>query len=231
MRKNVVVLTGAGISAESGIRTFRDSNGLWEEHDVMDVASPQGWTKNPELVLRFYNERRAQAGKCLPNEGHLALKKLEAFHDVMIITQNVDDLHEKAGSSRILHLHGELNKMRSSADPSMVMDISGDIHLGELCEKGSQLRPHIVWFGEDVPLFPVAVQLCSIADILIIAGTSMVVYPANTLVEYVPDHCKIYLVDPHKPEYSTGKSIQYILEPATTGLPKVVEQLFSEAGK
>lgn len=231
MKKNIVVLTGAGISAESGIRTFRDSNGLWEEHDVMEVASPRGFARNPELVLRFYNQRRAQLHQCQPNAGHLALTRLQEFHHVHIVTQNVDDLHERAGNKNIMHLHGELLKARSTGNPSLVYDWPGDINLGDVCEQGFQLRPHIVWFGEAVPLFEAAADLCEKADVMLIVGTSMLVNPANTLVDHAPFTCPVFVIDPSKPAYSIRRDVTYLTEPASTGVPKVVEQLISEAGK
>lgn len=230
-KKKIVVLTGAGISKESGIPTFRGSDGLWEGHKVTDVASPRGWSKNREMVLEFYNERREGILKAEPNPGHTALVRLEEKYDVMIITQNIDNLHEKAGSKRILHLHGEIMKARSTKDPGLIYELEPGQHikLGDKCEKGSQLRPHIVWFEEDVPEFPKAVVLSSMADILLIIGTSMVVYPANTLVEYAPTHADIYLVDPNKPDYYIGREINYILEPGSSGVPKLVDQLLEEA--
>ena len=171
MKQNIVILTGAGISAESGIKTFRDADGLWEGHDVMSVASPQGWQKDMPLVLDFYNQRRAQLKEVVPNAGHKALVELESKYDVIVVTQNVDDLHERAGSSNIIHLHGELTKVRSSVDESLVHQCDGDVNVGDLCSKGSQLRPHIVWFGEMVPMLEKAVEVTSQADIIIIIGT------------------------------------------------------------
>lgn len=225
-RKKLVVLTGAGISAESGIKTFRDSNGLWEGHDVYEVASPQGFAANPALVLDFYNVRRRQMLTVSPNEGHKALVRLESRFDTTIITQNVDDLHERAGSTNVLHLHGEIAKARSTADEDLVLDWTGkDLKVGDLCPLGSQLRPHVVWFGEDVPEFPRAVGITAEADIVLIVGTSMVVYPANTIVEYAPPHADIYLVDPQTPSYSTRRTIEYIAAPASTGVPALVDRL------
>lgn len=193
--KNIVVLTGAGISAESGIKTFRDSDGLWEGHDVMEVASIDGWYKNPSLVLDFYNKRRAQLKEVEPNQGHLLLAALEKDHDVTIITQNVDNLHERAGSKKVIHLHGELLKVRSTKNPHLIYDCTEDCNIGDLCELGSQMRPHIVWFGEDVPLIHAAASLVSECDILIIIGTSLVVYPAAGLMSYAPDDAPIYYID------------------------------------
>lgn len=227
--KNVVIFTGAGISAESGISTFRDSNGLWENHDVHDVASPEGWAKNPALVQRFYNERRKNVMEAQPNEGHKALVRLEEHFDTWIVTQNVDDLHERAGSKNILHLHGEIMKARSSGNPKLVYNLDRDeIRMGETCEEGHQLRPHIVWFGEDVPMLEYGMALAMLADIFIIVGTSMVVYPANTLVHYVPAKCKVFVVDPNHPAMSKSTQFEFIQEPATTGLPKLVDRIIAE---
>jgi NAD-dependent deacetylase len=224
--KKIVVLTGAGISAESGIKTFRDSDGLWENHDVMEVASIDGYRRNPELVLNFYNERRNVLDSVQPNEGHLALLRLEEKFDVCIITQNVDDLHERAGSKNILHLHGELRKMRSSEDPKMVFDCNQDIKLGDKCPLGSQLRPHIVWFGEDVPLINKAYSLVEEADFVLIIGTSMQVYPAAGLSDAAPSKAKIFYIDKN-PAPVRSKKIEVIAEPASIGVPMVVERLIS----
>lgn len=226
MKKRVVVLTGAGISAESGIKTYRDSDGLWENHRFEDVASPGGWRKDRETVLRFYNERRRQMGGVHPNEGHKALVDLEADFDVQIITQNIDDLHERAGSSHILHLHGEITKARSTADPELVYDIGyDDINPGDKCEKGSQLRPHIVWFGESVPMIAPAMAIASQADYFIVVGTSLAVYPANTLIEYAPEEALVFLVDPKDPQTTFGRQVVHVREPGTTGVPKIVQVL------
>lgn len=226
--KKIVVLTGAGISAESGLRTFRDSNGLWENHRVEDVATPEGWASNPDLVLEFYNQRRKQALQAEPNAGHRALKQLENYFDVTIITQNVDNLHEKAGSSNVIHLHGELFKSRSTRDERLVYDITGwELKRGDRCEKGSQLRPHIVWFGEAVPLMDTAAELTHQADILIIVGTSMVVYPAAGLIDYARPGVPIYVVDPNSPQIRSRKNLTFIPEPATTGLSRLAEQLIA----
>jgi NAD-dependent deacetylase len=226
--KNVVVFTGAGISAESGISTFRDSNGLWENHDVHDVASPEGWAKNPALVQRFYNERRKNVMEAQPNAGHKALVSLEDHFDTWIVTQNVDDLHERAGSKNILHLHGEIMKARSTGNPKLIYPLDKDeIKMGETCEEGHQLRPHIVWFGEEVPMLEYGLALAMLADIFIIVGTSMVVYPANTLVHYVPERCKVFVVDPNHPAMSSATRFEFIQEPATTGLPKLVDRIIA----
>jgi NAD-dependent deacetylase len=227
--KKIVVLTGAGISAESGIRTFRDSGGLWENHRVEDVATPEAWRRNPGLVLEFYNQRRKQLLEASPNAGHLALAQLEQKYDVQIITQNVDDLHERAGSSRVLHLHGELKKARSTADPDRVYSLEGwELKLGDRCEKGSQLRPHIVWFGEDVPLIVTAAGMVSDADIFLVVGTSLQVYPAAGLIYRTPPGIPIYLVDPDAAELSGLKNLRLIPEKAGTGLPLLVQELLAQ---
>ena len=196
MKKKISILTGAGMSAESGIRTFRDANGLWEDHDIMEVASYQGWVINKELVLKFYNDRRRQLKDVEPNAGHKGLVELESKYDVTIITQNVDNLHERAGSKNIIHLHGELTKSRSTTNEHLVYDCEGDIKLGDRCERGSQLRPHIVWFGEMVPMLDVAAKVVERTDIVVIIGTSMQVYPAASLVSYAPYDAPIYYIDP-----------------------------------
>lgn len=222
--KHVVVLTGAGMSAESGLKTFRDANGLWEGHDIMEVATAEGFSKNPELVLEFYNQRRKQLLQVNPNSAHHALSALEKTHKVTIITQNVDDLHERAGSKNILHLHGELLKVRSTVDDSNIYNWKHDLSLGDLCEKGSQLRPHIVWFGEPVPLISQAIEICKSADSLLIIGTSLQVYPAASLVQYVPPEKDIFYIDP-KPIMALNKHVTIISEKATTGVQKVIDEL------
>jgi NAD-dependent deacetylase len=194
--KKLVILTGAGISAESGIKTFRDSDGLWEGHDVMEVASPAGYAANPKLVLDFYNQRRKQLLEVSPNKAHFNLAHLETHFDVEIITQNVDDLHERAGSSKITHLHGELLKVRSAIDENDVLDWRKELVLGDLCGQKSQLRPHIVWFGEMVPLLEKAIEITQTADILVVIGTSMQVYPAASLIDYIKPNTPIYFIDP-----------------------------------
>ncbi len=224
MKKHIVVLTGAGISAESGIKTFRDADGLWEGHDVMEVATPQGFTKNPALVLDFYNQRRRQLFDVKPNSAHIDLAKLENDYNVTIITQNVDDLHERGGSSNIIHLHGELLKVRSTHDETDVKEWKTDIVLGDTCSKGYQLRPHIVWFGEDVPMIEKAVAICETADILVIIGTSMQVYPAASLKNYVPENTLTYFIDP-KPNIESSKHLTVIAEPATVGVKKLMQLL------
>ena len=219
--KHVVVLTGAGISAESGLKTFRDANGLWEGHDVTQVATPEGFERNPDLVLEFYNQRRRQLMEVEPNSAHKALVDLERDHKITIITQNVDDLHERAGSTNVLHLHGELFKVRSTYDETDVFEWKTDLVLGDLCKKGYQLRPHIVWFGEAVPMIEKAMDICQTADVLIIIGTSMQVYPAASLMHYVPLDTKIFYIDPN-PAISNNVQVTVIPEAATTGVEKVI---------
>ena len=227
--KKIVVLTGAGISAESGVRTFRDSDGLWEEHRIEDVATFEAWQRNQQLVLDFYNQRRKQLYEVKPNAGHLALVELEKKFDVQIITQNVDDLHEQAGSTHVLHLHGELKKVRSTVDSSLVYTLDGwELKKGDLCEKGSQLRPHIVWFGEAVPMIEPATELVSEADILMVIGTSLNVYPAAGLVYYVKPGTPVYLIDPKAEMLSGVKNLTVMRENAGTGVPKLVNQLLSK---
>ncbi len=229
-KKTIAVLTGAGISAESGINTFRGADGLWEGHDVMEVASPGGWNKDQELVLNFYNQRRKQLMEVEPNAAHIDLIRLEEQFNTYIITQNVDDLHERAGSQSVVHLHGELLKVRSIGAPNLVYEWKKDLVTGDKCEKGFQLRPHIVWFGEAVPKLELAAEIVSNADIIIIIGTSMQVYPAAGLVGYALPEATIYYVDP-KPsinwELSTRKNLKIIEEKATTGVKKVVEEILS----
>ncbi|WP_034262051.1 SIR2 family NAD-dependent protein deacylase [Altibacter lentus] len=222
----IAVLTGAGVSAESGLKTFRDSNGLWEGHDVMEVASPQGFHKNPALVLDFYNQRRKQLLEVLPNAAHHALADLEKDHEVTIITQNVDDLHERAGSSNVIHLHGELLKVRSTFDESLILDWKQDLNIGDFCEHNHQLRPHIVWFGEAVPLMEVAMDIVARAEVLIIVGTSMQVYPAAGLIQYASYNTSVYFVDPN-PSIRSSERVTVFAEKATTGVPKVVAALNS----
>ena len=226
--KHLVVLTGAGVSAESGIRTFRDTNGLWESHRVEDVASPEGFARDPALVLNFYNERRAQARTVEPNAAHLALAGFEEEPGwrVTIITQNVDDLHERAGSTEVIHLHGMLNKMRSVKDETVVFECPADIHVGDLAPDGGQLRPHIVWFGEMVPLIEDAAEATGTADALLVVGTSLQVYPAAGLLHYAPAGCPVYVIDPHQPA-AGRRGIQYVAEPATSGVPKILRELAS----
>ncbi|NMH86628.1 SIR2 family NAD-dependent protein deacylase [Flavivirga algicola] len=224
MKKHLVVLTGAGMSAESGIKTFRDADGLWEGHDVMEVATPEGFKANPELVLDFYNQRRKQLFEVTPNTAHYDLAKLEDYFKVTIITQNVDDLHERAGSSNVIHLHGELLKVRSTGDERDVQAWQSDLVLGDTCQKGYQLRPHIVWFGEDVPMIEKAISICETADILTIIGTSMQVYPAAGLMHYVPKNTPTYFIDP-KPNIASKENLTVIAEPATVGVSKILSML------
>ena len=222
--KHVVVLTGAGMSAESGIKTFRDADGLWEGHDVMEVATPQGFSRNPELVLDFYNQRRRQLFEVEPNSAHVLLAKLEEDFKVTIITQNVDDLHERAGSSNVVHLHGELLKARSTYDETDIFEWRTDIQIGNLCKKGYQIRPHIVWFGEAVPMIEKAIEVCETADTLLIIGTSMQVYPAAGLVNYVNAEIPKFFVDP-SPALSNSKNLTVFSEKASSGVIKAIERL------
>jgi len=230
--KKIVVLTGAGMSAESGIRTFRGAGGLWEGHDVMEVASPEGWAANMELVLNFYNLRRRQLADVEPNQGHKALHRLEEKFDVHIVTQNVDDLHERGGNSNVLHLHGELLQARSTVHPELSYHWPGDLNPGDVCERGTQLRPDIVWFGESVPALEKAATLVYDADIAIIIGTSMQVYPAAGLIGYAQSHCDVYYVDP-KPtvnhELTFRRGLTIIAENAGTGVPALVTKLLANA--
>ncbi len=229
MKDKVVVLTGAGISAESGLKTFRDSDGLWEEYDVMQVASYSGWLRNPSLVMEFYNKRRSQLKNALPNAAHFALAELEKKFDVQIITQNVDDLHERGGSSNVLHLHGELTKARSVRYPELVYKIEyNELHLGDLCEKGEQLRPHIVWFGEEVPLMEKAAEIVSQASFLLIIGTSMQVYPAAGLINYRPKHCIVYIIDPKAESLAYTSNICVIREKAGKAVPMLVHEMLTK---
>ncbi|MEK6781303.1 MAG: NAD-dependent deacylase [Bacteroidota bacterium] len=224
--KKLIVLTGAGISAESGIATFRDSGGLWEGHKVEDVATPEGWRRNPELVLDFYNQRRKKALDVKPNKGHEILAELEKSFQVTIITQNVDNLHERAGSTNVIHLHGSLFESRSTRNTALIYPIKGwELNLGDTCELGSQLRPNIVWFGEAVPTMEVAADIASGADIFLVVGTSMVVYPAAGLIDYVPDRAKKYVVDPKKPDILHIPNLEFIAEKASTGMKKVKDIL------
>jgi NAD-dependent deacetylase len=224
--KKLVVLTGSGISAESGIRTFREMGGLWEEYDVHEVASPQGWNADMDLVLRFYNERRKQLHACEPNDGHHTLAELEKYFDVEIITQNVDNLHERAGSTKILHLHGELNKVRSTGNPNTVFELDGwELKRGDTCDEGHQLRPHIVWFGEAVPLIEDAARIASQADAFAVIGTSLAVYPAAGLLDYAPSDVPIYLIDPNEIPVPMHREVELIKEPASKGVPILKEKL------
>ena len=224
--KRLVVLSGAGMSAESGLKTFRDMGGLWEQYDVTEVASPGAWENNRQLVLRFYNERRKQLLKSKPNKGHLGLVDLEAFFHVEIITQNVDDLHERAGSRRVLHLHGELRKARSTVDPSLIYDIDGwELKEGDLCEKGSQLRPHIVWFGEPVPAIEEAATIVSKADLFVVIGTSLNVYPAAGLIHYTRKDTPVYLIDPNPADVLINRELIVIPRGAGEGVRELIQRL------
>lgn len=227
MKKKLVVLTGAGISAESGIKTFRDSDGLWEGHDVMEVATPEGWRKNQELVLEFYNKRRQQLKEVKPNLGHQILAELEQDFDVHIITQNVDDLHERAGSTKVLHLHGELLKVRSTQNRNHILDWSEDLYTGDFDESGHQLRPHIVWFGEDVPALEEAIAITEIADYFAVIGTSLQVYPAAGLISYTYSITPVFYIDP-KPIAipNIRNKVEVIAKPASEGVAILREKLF-----
>lgn len=216
--KKLVVLTGAGISAESGLKTFRDSDGLWEGHRVEDVATPEAYARNPELVLDFYNYRRQQVAQAEPNLAHLILAQLEHDFDVQIITQNIDDLHERAGSTKVLHLHGEIFKMRSSRNTELVYPIKGDIKMGDLAEDGTQLRPYIVWFGEAVPMIEPAAELVADADLFAVVGTSLVVYPAAGLVNCTATDTPIFVVDKKIPSIKAGNRLRIFEQPATEGM-------------
>lgn len=227
-KQNIVVLTGAGMSAESGIKTFRDSDGLWENHRVEDVATFDAWKKNQALVLDFYNQRRKQLLECNPNLAHQLLVKLEEKYNVQIITQNVDDLHERAGSTNVLHLHGELLKVRSTLDEHLVYDWRKDLTTADKCEKGAQLRPHIVWFGEQVPMISIAEEMAAKADILIVIGTSMVVYPAAGLIHCVKYDIPKYVIDPNKPTIAKFKNLEYITEKASVGMEILMDKLIND---
>lgn len=228
MSKHIVVLTGAGISAESGIPTFRDSGGLWENHDIESVATPEGWARNPERVLKFYNARRRQLKTVTPNAAHQALVELESKYRVDVITQNVDDLHERAGSTNVMHLHGELTKVRSERFPDLVYSCHEDINMGDQCEKGHQLRPHVVWFGEEVPMLESAAQLTEVADIILVIGSSMQVYPAAGLVSFAREDASIFYIDQFPTlnhELQKLRNLTIVNDRATVGVPQVVSQL------
>ena len=227
--KKLVVLSGAGISAESGIKTFRDSNGLWENHRVEDVASPEGFARNPQLVLDFYNARRRQLTEVEPNTAHKLLAELEAIFDVHILTQNVDDLHERGGSTKIIHLHGELTEAKSITESSAIVDYIDDIKVGDLHPDGSQLRPHIVWFGEMVPEMDNAIEIASQADLFLVIGTSMQVYPAASVVRYVPSHCEVFVIDPNlENPNSFTRNENYFKASATEGMKKLKQILIEK---
>jgi len=224
--KKIVVLTGAGMSAESGLKTFRDSDGLWENHNVYDVATPEAWERDPEMVLKFYNDRRKQVRVAEPNKAHVALGKLEQKYNVSIITQNIDDLHERAGSTHVIHLHGEVNKARSSVDSGLVYELDHwEMKMGDTCEKGSQLRPHIVWFGEAVPMIEKAIPIVEMADVVMVIGTSLSVYPAAGLLNYATSSSQKYYIDPKGYEGDNHYPIEMIKETAGVGVPRLVDQL------
>jgi len=226
--KKIVVLTGAGISAESGLKTFRDSDGLWEGYDIAEVATPEAWSRNPTLVQEFYNMRRKSVLEAQPNTAHYALAELEKQYDVTVITQNIDDLHERGGSTKVLHLHGIITRSQSSLDPNLTYPMDGwELKMGEFCELGSQLRAHVVWFGEPVPMIEEAAKVCRSADIFILVGSSLNVYPAAGLVHYVPRGVPKYIIDPKIPYISSSDFIR-IEAKATVGVRQVVDELFSE---
>lgn len=226
--KKIVVLTGAGISAESGLKTFRDSDGLWEGYNIEEVATPEAWARNPELVQDFYNMRRKSVLEAEPNAAHYALARLEEKYDVTIITQNIDDLHERGGSGNIIHLHGIITRSQSSINPNLTYPIEGwELKMGEMCELGSQLRAHVVWFGEAVPMIETAAVACGKADIFILTGTSLVVYPAAGLINFVRYDVPKYIVDPNIP-YISQQNVVKIQEKATAGIPALVNQLLNE---
>jgi len=226
--KRIVVLTGAGISAESGLKTFRDSDGLWEGYNIEDVATPQAWQRNPQLVQDFYNMRRKDVLAAQPNLAHYALAKLEERFDVTIITQNIDDLHERAGSTNVVHLHGIITRSQSSVNPELTYPIDGwELKMGEVCELGSPLRAHVVWFGEDVPMIEKAARICAGAELFILSGTSLAVYPAAGLIHYVRAGVKKYIVDPNIPAVSRLTNVVEIQAKATDGIPELVEELMS----
>lgn len=222
---HIVVLTGAGMSADSGIQTFRGAGGLWEGHRVEDVATPEAWQKNPELVLQFYNERKTGILQAQPNRGHIALVELAQTYQVDIITQNIDDLHERAGSKNVLHLHGEIIKARSTRNPNILVEKRDAIAMGDLAPDGAQLRPHIVWFGELVPMMEPAIELVERADVIVIIGTSMVVYPAASLFQYRRKHIPVIVINPDKPEMQASSNIQFITQPAITGVDYFIQQI------
>ncbi|MEQ8908289.1 MAG: NAD-dependent deacylase [Vicingaceae bacterium] len=228
-KERIVVFSGAGVSAESGLKTFRDNDGLWENHEVTEVATPEAWQRNPDLVLRFYNMRRKQLENAKPNPAHYAIAALESKYEVVVITQNIDDLHEQAGSKKVIHLHGELKKVRSEKFPDLVYQTKKpEIQLGDLCEKGFQLRPHVVWFGEAVPMMDVALQESSKADMLVVVGTSLNVYPAASLIHAIPDGIPAYLVDPNIPNMDFSNNWTLLQEKAGVGMPKLCDLLIGQ---
>jgi len=223
--KNIIIITGAGISAESGLKTFRDSDGLWEGYNIEDVATPEAWERDPAMVQDFYNQRRKSVLEAQPNAAHYALAKLEEKYDVTIITQNIDDLHERAGSTRVVHLHGIITRSKSNINPNLTYPIDGwEIKMGDTCELGSQLRAHVVWFGEAVPMIETAAQLCSKADLFILVGTSLAVYPAAGLINYVPREVTKYIIDPNIPTVSNRRIVEMPYK-ATIGVPMLVDEL------
>lgn len=231
MQPNIVILTGAGISAESGLKTFRDSDGLWNGYSIQEVATPEGFAKNPKLVLDFYNQRRKEIANAKPNAAHLTLAKLQNKYAITIITQNIDDLHERAGSNKVIHLHGEIFKMRSVANPQVTYPITGDINLGDLAEDGSPLRPFIVWFNEEVPLLPQAAAVVAEADVFVIIGTSLQVYPAAGLIHYVAADSPIIVIDKKIPKLPNTQQFITIEQPATLGvpqLPNILNKIFAQ---
>jgi len=221
LKKNLIVLTGAGVSAESGLKTFRDSDGLWMGYDVYEVASPQGWQKNPELVLDFYNQRRKEVAEALPNAAHKAIADLQSDYNVIVITQNIDDLHERAGSKNVIHLHGEIFKMRSENDENTFYEIRDKIRFGEKAADGFQLRPHVVWFGEQVPMIEKAASILPKADIFMLVGTSLQVYPAAGLIDLLPAGIPKYIIDKNPPSVPAEHNFIIIEKPATTGVEEV----------
>lgn len=227
--KKIIVFSGAGISAESGLKTFRDSDGLWENYNINEVATPEAWNSNPELVLEFYNMRRKQVLEASPNEAHKAIADLERVYDVEIITQNIDDLHERAGSSNVLHLHGEILKARSTYNDDIYPIKGYELNWGEKCHNHSQLRPDVVWFGEAVPNMVKAMEICKHADLLLIVGTSLTVYPAANLIDFVSDHCEKYLVDPNDVSTLGIKNLSVIKEKASIGIPTLAQKLFDNS--
>jgi NAD-dependent deacetylase len=226
--KKIVILTGAGISAESGLRTFRDTDGLWEGYNIEDVATPEAWRRNPKLVQDFYNMRRKDVLNAQPNTAHIALAQLEEKFNVTIITQNIDDLHERGGSTNVVHLHGIITRSQSSVNPKLTYPIDGwEIKMDEVCELGSPLRAHVVWFGEDVPMIEKAARICADAELFILVGSSLAVYPAAGLINYVPQNVPKYIIDPNIPQVSRQNSINRIEEKATVGVPMLVNQLMT----
>ena len=228
MKKNLIILTGAGISAESGLKTFRDSDGLWMGYDVYEVASPEGWKKNPELVLNFYNDRRKEVANALPNKAHKEIAELEKYYNVTVITQNIDDLHERAGSKNVIHLHGEIFKMRSENDENTFYETRDNILFGNKSDDGSQLRPHVVWFGEPVPMIEESAKVMASADVFILAGTSLQVYPAAGLIDFLPPSIPKYIIDNNPPYIPPHHNFMVIKKPATEGMEEVKNILINQ---